>query len=155
MPAVWRLVKTRYSRSAFDGEGSRLYGGRWSSPGTVVAYGSESAALAILEVLVHLQGAGPPRSFSLVSAEVPDEVVENLEANRLPRSWKQFPPSSETQAIGDAWVREGRSAALRVPSVILEASHNYLVSPAHPAFGSIKVGVPQRIDLDSRLTRDE
>lgn len=155
MPTIWRLVKARYSRNAFDGEGSRLYGGRWSSPGTVVAYGSESAALAVLEVLVHLQSAGPLRSFSLVSAVVPDDFVENLEPGHLPPTWKQSPPSSETQAVGDAWVRGCRSAALRVPSVVLEGSYNYLVNPAHPAFTAVVVNGPRKFDLDPRLARED
>ncbi|MEO8946700.1 MAG: RES domain-containing protein, partial [Gemmatimonadaceae bacterium] len=30
---LWRLVKTKYASSAFDGEGARLYGARWNSPG--------------------------------------------------------------------------------------------------------------------------
>jgi RES domain-containing protein len=35
-----------------DGEGARLYGGRWNSPGVRVAYAADSPALAVLEVLV-------------------------------------------------------------------------------------------------------
>lgn len=118
-----------------------------------MAYGSESAALAILEVLVHLQSADTLRSFSIASAQVPDELVENLETKHLPPTWKQSPPSSETQAVGDAWARAGRSTVLRVPSVILDAAYNYLLNPAHPGFAAIKVGKPRRFDLDSRLAR--
>ena len=29
----WRLLKTKHAAHAFDGEGARLYGGRWNSPG--------------------------------------------------------------------------------------------------------------------------
>ncbi|MGI9141115.1 MAG: RES family NAD+ phosphorylase [Gemmatimonadaceae bacterium] len=151
MPIIWRLVKTRYSRNAFDGEGSRLYGGRWSSPGTVVAYGSESAALATLEVLVHLQSVGTLRSFSLVTADVPDELVEVLDSKLLPGNWRRSPPPAESQAIGDAWVKGGRSAVLRMPSVVLDQSYNYLLNPTHPAFAAIKVGPPRAFDLDQRL----
>ncbi len=153
MPTVWRLVKTRYSRQAFDGEGARLHGGRWSSPGTVVAYGSESAALAVLEVLVHVQGAATLRSFSLASAEVPDKLVEVLDPKLLPGSWKRSPPPVECQAIGDAWVRAGSSAVLRVPSVILDGSFNYLLNPAHPAFAAIALRPSRPFDFDQRLAR--
>ena len=55
MIAAWRLSKTRYAGTAFDGEGARLNGGRWNSVGTRVAYASASIALATLEVLVGLQ----------------------------------------------------------------------------------------------------
>ena len=151
MLTVWRLVKTKYSRSAFDGEGSRLYGGRWSSPGTVVAYASESSALAVLEVLVHLQNSTVLQSYSLASADVPDELVEVLAPKWVPADWRRSPPPGEVQEVGDAWAREGRSAVLRVPSVILGDSYNYLLNPAHPSFARIRIRDPRPFDFDSRL----
>ena len=51
----WRLVHARYVAHAFDGEGARLYGGRWNSPGRPAVYTAGSLALAALEVLVHMQ----------------------------------------------------------------------------------------------------
>ncbi|MGO3217864.1 MAG: RES domain-containing protein, partial [Halomonas sp.] len=30
---AYRLIKRKYQDNAFDGEGARLYGGRWNSPG--------------------------------------------------------------------------------------------------------------------------
>ncbi len=153
MPTIWRLVKTKYSQHPFDGEGARLHGGRWSSPGMVVAYGSESAALAVLEVLVHVQSATTLRAFSLATAEVPDDVVEVLEPKLLPGSWKRSPPTADCQAVGDAWVRSGRSAVLCVPSVILDGSSNYLLNPGHPAFALITVWPSRPFDFDERLAR--
>ncbi len=38
---------------------------------------------------------------------------------------------SETVATGDAWLAEGRSAALRVPSVLLPYAWNVLLNPRH------------------------
>ena len=52
---------------AFDGEGARLHGGRWNSPGTRVAYASDSIALAALEVLAHLQSTSVLQSYSLAT----------------------------------------------------------------------------------------
>ncbi len=54
MVTAWRIVKSRVSTAAFDGEGARLFGGRWNSPGVPAVYASESRALALLEVLVGL-----------------------------------------------------------------------------------------------------
>jgi RES domain-containing protein len=153
VPTVWRLVKTKYAGTAFDGEGARLYGGRWSSPGVRVAYGSGSVALAILEVLVHLDAARLLTSYSIVTAEVPDELVTVLPVAELPRSWKQSPPPVETRAIGDAWVRAATSAALAVPSAIVETERNYLLNPAHRSFGRIRIAAPLRFTFDPRLTR--
>lgn len=51
---VWRLVAERHAARAFDGEGGRLYGGRWNHPGIPVVYTSATLSLAALELLVRL-----------------------------------------------------------------------------------------------------
>ena len=153
MLTAWRISKTRYAARAFDGEGARVYGGRWNSPGTRVAYASESVALAILEVLVGLQDTSLLASYSLIKAELSEDLVETLNPRRLPSSWKQHPPTPETQRVGDLWVAEGRSAVLRVPSAIVEPEHNYLLNPAHEGFGRIVVHRPTPFRLDPRLLR--
>ena len=38
MPRAWRLIKRKFADHAFDGEGSRLYASRWTSPGHPVAF---------------------------------------------------------------------------------------------------------------------
>ena len=148
---AWRLVKTRHARSAFDGEGARLYGGRWNSAGTRVAYASESAALAILEVLVHLQASQLLPSYSLVRVEVPRALVRDLERDRLPADWRRSPPPPAVRAIGDRWVRAATSVALRVPSAVVAAEHNLLLNPAHPDFARVRVGAPEPFTFDARL----
>ena len=101
MTTVSRLVKARYAATAFDGEGARVYGGRWSSPGTAVVYAAESVAVAMLEILVHVQYPSVLNSYSLIEAEFPDTFVEDLATLALPADWKQSPPPTSTQAIGD------------------------------------------------------
>ena len=51
MPTAWRIVKPYRVADAFAGEGGRLFGGRWNSVGTPMAYAAESKALAALEIL--------------------------------------------------------------------------------------------------------
>jgi RES domain-containing protein len=148
---LWRLVKARHAASAFDGEGARRYGGRWNSPGVRVAYASESASLAVLEVLVHLQSSAVLSSYALVALHVPPSLVEVLDASRLPPDWRASPPPVAVQALGDAWVRAGTSPVLRVPSVLVPIEANYVVNPAHPAFGRLRIGEPQPFTFDARL----
>jgi RES domain-containing protein len=150
---LWRLVKTRYAAAAFDGEGARVNGGRWNSPGTRVAYASANSALAVLEVLVHMTaGSGLP-GYSLVRAHVPDALVEELPVSELPRSWRAFPVPPEVQAVGDAWARSGGALALRVPSAIVEGSYNVLINPHHALFSQLAVESVQPFGLDPRLVR--
>ncbi|MEX2607338.1 MAG: RES family NAD+ phosphorylase, partial [Kiritimatiellia bacterium] len=54
MPTCYRLTKKKRVHTAFDGEGARLYGGRWNSKGTRMVYTSAAPSLAILETLVHV-----------------------------------------------------------------------------------------------------
>jgi RES domain-containing protein len=150
---VWRLAKARHAGSAFDGEGARLYGGRWNSPGTRVAYASDSIALAALEVLTHLQSTGVLQAYSVASIRFPESQIEVLDAAVLPKGWRRFPSPPENQAIGDRWVAESRSLVLRVPSAIIPSASNYLINPLHPAFSSVVIGRPERFAFDPRLLR--
>ncbi len=151
MATGWRIVKSRYASTAFDGEGARLYGGRWNSPGTRMVYTSSTISLAVLEVLVHLQEANILSSYSLISAGFDDALVERLDRSMLPDGWRSYPAPSELQRIGDEWVRRQRSAVLEVPSVIVERESNYLLNPAHPDFSSVVIGEPEPFTFDERL----
>lgn len=147
---AWRIVRDRHAASAFDGEGARLFGGRWNSPGTPVVYTSGTMALAALETLVHLN---PPLRFRCVSIEVAfdDALVEAVNPSTLPSDWCEEPPPPSSQAIGDLWVRKARSAVLEIPSVIIPSETNYLINPKHPDFRKIHIGKPVPFAFDSRL----
>lgn len=151
MITAWRLIKSRHAASAFDGEGARLHGGRWNSPGTRVAYASDSIALATLEVLAHLQTTAVLQAYSVVSLSFPDESVELLQASSLPARWRRFPSPPENQAIGDQWVAQGRSLILRVPSAIIPSAANFLINPSHSGFGKVLIRRPERFTFDPRL----
>jgi RES domain-containing protein len=153
MLSAWRICKARYATRAFDGEGARVYGGRWNSPGTRVACASESVALATLEVLVGLQDTSLLTSYSLIKVEFARDLVETVDRRRLPISWSHHPPTPETQRIGDLWIAEVRSAVLEVPSAVVEAEHNFLFNPTHEQFSRILVHRPKPFRLDPRLVR--
>ncbi len=153
MITAWRLVKSRHARAAFDGEGARLYGGRWNSPGTRVAYASDSIALAALEVLAHLQSTAVLQAYSLATIRFPESVVEMLDSASLPAAWRRFPSPPENQAIGDRWAAESRSLVLRVPSAIVPSAANYLINPAHARFAGVVIEPPEPFTFDPRLLR--
>ena len=54
---AWRLASGNYP--PLTGEGARLVGGRWNSPGRPLIYASESIALCLAECLVHVTGSLP------------------------------------------------------------------------------------------------
>ena len=99
MPRVWRITKTKHADGAFEGEGARLYGGRWSSPGTRIVYAAESLALAVLEVLVHLQHTPTLSAYCVFTIDFPDECLST--PSRYPSNWRIYPTSIENQQLGD------------------------------------------------------
>lgn len=152
MIRAFRLCKTRYLATAFTGEGARLAGGRWNSPGVAIVYTSASLSLATLEVLVHLEDPETfARLFSWVAVEIPDGSVESLSISALPPNWSADEIPTATRVLGDAWARSRRGAVLAVPSVVTPGEWNYLLNPAHPDFAKIRIGQPQAFRPDPRL----
>ncbi|HYM61824.1 MAG TPA: RES family NAD+ phosphorylase [Thermoanaerobaculia bacterium] len=151
MITTYRIVKARYAATAFDGEGARVSGGRWSSRGTAMVYTSESAALAALEMLVHFQRGAVLPAYVVIPCSFDQSLVSNLNPSILPRNWRSYPAPRKQQLIGDDWVKRGSSAVLRVPSVIIASESNYLLNPRHADFASIRIGSRQRFKLDLRL----
>jgi RES domain-containing protein len=151
MPRAWRIVKTRYQDHAFTGEGARLYGGRWTSPGVRAVYASSSLSLATLEILVHLQSSGPLVSYSVCTVDFSEALLEELDVRALPKNWREYPAPVELQRLGDGWIRGETSAVLKVPSVVVPGEHNYLFNPAHPDFPGLRFSRPEPFDMDPRL----
>ena len=151
MLTAWRIVKARYAAAAFDGEGARVEGGRWNSPGSPMVYTAGSAALAALEMLVHLGRGATLPAYVLIACSFDEALVTHADRARLPAHWRAYPAPPELQLLGDAWLRSGVSAVLEVPSAVIPTEPNYLLNPRHPDFGSIVRSAPQRFEFDLRL----
>lgn len=151
MPSAWRIVRAERAKSAFTGEGARIYGGRWNSRGTAVIYVSEHESLAALELLVHLTPFIPDGRYLSFRLEWEDKLTSHLSVKNLPSHWNAEPPGIQTMQIGDDWVRTGKSVVLAVPSVLSASEVNYLLNPKHADFKKIKIGEPLEYRFDSRL----
>ena len=131
----------------WDGTGAALVGGRWNPPGVPVIYAAGTLSLAMLERLVQRRNLG---DTLLVEATAPDDLAwEDLMA-APPRGWQAL-GSPEAAAAGAAWVRAGRTALLRVPSVLVPREPNWLVNSRHPEAVRILAAAPVRLDWDRRL----
>jgi RES domain-containing protein len=149
----WRIVKKHFREGAFSGEGARLYGGRWNSPGRPVVYTAEHASLAMLEILAHLEFAVIMSDYVLIRAEFDDALDESIEVKNLPQDWRSYPAPQSLREIGDRWLEEKRSAVLSVPSVIAPIERLYLFNPLHADFNKIDIGEPQAFLFDTRLRK--
>ncbi len=148
---AYRLIKSARAAEAFNGEGARVYGGRWNLPGTPMVYAAENRALAALEVLVHVAGADRRMQFVVFELAVPDELILTLRPADLPADWQNHAPAASTQALGSAWQKAGKSPALRVPSVLVPGESCVLLNPAHPDTRNIIVNFPTAFVFDDRL----
>lgn len=150
---AWRITKRKHVKSAFDGAGARKYGGRWNSAGLAVVYTAESQSLAVLEMLVHLDGPELLNEYVLIPVGMEERLVQSIATAELPKQWRTYPAPKQLREIGDQWLRAGASVALQVPSALLPAESNFLLNPNHSDFGKLAVGEPTPFQFDSRLAK--
>lgn len=139
---VYRICRDIYH--SLDGEGARLFGGRWNGSGHSVVYASEHISLCVLEQLVHLDVDLIPNNWIVVTIEIPDKCLgEKVDA--LPET------TTAMRQFGDLWVSEKRSLLLVVPSVVVPQENNILINPHHPEMKGVKVKNISPFKLDWRL----
>lgn len=147
----YRLCRRRHA--APDGEGARLAGGRWNSPGVAVVYASSTPALAALEYLTHVNPDQVPADLVLVtlSLDAPRHLP-SVDLDALPSDWRLLPEHPACQAVGDAWAADPEGpAVLRVPSVHVPEEYNLLVNPRTAS--ALSVAGQRRFAFDPRLLR--
>jgi len=150
---AWRIVKSRFAKQAFSGEGARRFGGRWNSPGHAIVYTAESQALAALEILVHVDSENLLRKYVATPVTIEEDLISSLDLAKLPRNWKAFPAPRATRMLGDHWALSRESAVLRVPSVVIPDENNYLLNPLHEDFKKLIIGAPKLFRYDWRLMK--
>ena len=141
-----------------NGDGGRRACGRWHGKGRPIVYCAATAAAAMLEAIAYVARGDPaliPSTFQLLTIELPAAVKRDIVSRaQLPLDWQTRP--AHTRAIGDAWLRGGKSALLVVPSALAPQTENYLVNPVHADLqpsgsGRIKIVEVARYPFDSRL----
>jgi RES domain-containing protein len=145
---------TRRPYADLSGEGARRVGGRWNSPGRPALYLAESRALAVLEVLVHLDLDAQlvPTDYVIMTVD----FTAPAEAPGWMEDGPSLPPSdADCRAIGDAFLGLGRSFVLRVPSILVPRASNFVVNPAHGLIGQVKIEPLEPFAFDRRLLRRE
>src|ERR1700712_4958215 len=137
---AWRLCRELFAD--LGGDGARLYGGRWNSPGRPLVYAASTAALTVLEIRVHLDLPPEllPEDYTLLAIDLGDLRVERVET--LP---------ADPRAFGDAWLAALRTPVLSVPSAIVPESANLLLNPRHPEAAAGRITGRRRFTFDRRL----
>ncbi len=152
---VWRICRQPFAATALDGIGGLYVGGRWHRRGRPIVYTASSAALAALEVLVHVDPLEAPDDLRLLTLEVPDDLlIERIDVAALPARWSAVPAPDELATLGHDWLASRRSAALSVPSAVIPIERNLLLNPLHPAITHLHITEDRPFSFDPRLLRD-
>ena len=145
---LWRAS----NHASLDGAGGLRASGRWHHQGKRIVYCAPNPATALLEILVHAEIDIPdiPVTIRYLEIEAPDSIaVESLDVSAAGGDWRK----ERSRGAGDEWLSSRRTALLRVPSVIVPATWNVLINPAHPDSGQIRIVRNHRHAFDRRLVK--
>jgi RES domain-containing protein len=135
---VWRLTRRPYAD--LSGRGGEVADGRWHTRGRPIVYCAGTAALTVLEARVHLDLPLEllPDDCVLMKIDTQDELaLRTIGPADLPAGWRSR--EDLCRRIGDAWLVEGATALLSVPSTIVQVERNILLNPRHPDAAGISV----------------
>lgn len=148
---VYRLIREKYSTD-LNGRGAAKFANRWNSKGTELIYTSQSRALALAEVAVHLSLALLPNDYVMIEIDIPNEVsISVLESKDIPADWDTHPPSIWTQRKGDEFIDAKNFCVLKVPSAVVPGDYNLLINPHHKDFKKISIVEVKGFLFDKRL----
>jgi RES domain-containing protein len=128
---AWRLDKKKHAATWDNGEGSRLFGGRWNTKGRKVVYCSVDPATTILEVAVHHRFAildTVPHVLTCASITKP-AVVHVVRPDMVPNvNWlRPGTPSAGQQGFGDNLLAS--HPFVLIPSAVSTHSWNLIFDP--------------------------
>ncbi len=148
---VFRLAKEKYVDD-LSGKGAELAGARWNSKGTPMLYTSQSRALCLVEIAVHMPVGNIPADYFMIEIEIPDDLeITVVEVETLHTDWNSLPHSQFTQNIGDKFIFQNEFLVMRVPSAVVQGDYNYLINPRHKKSNQIKILNKSVFSFDERL----
>src|SRR3954467_3519520 len=153
MPFVWRLAPPEF-HAKLDGEGARLFGGRWNSPGLRALYTSSHLSLSVLETYVNiplvLRTSLPV--FQAVRISIPDHArAMRISPAQLAELLRTPDPLAASRSAGDDWIRSRDTLVLQVPSILVSEEDNLIVNPDHPEARDVRIVSTRAFHFDPRL----
>jgi RES domain-containing protein len=146
---VYRITGSKHA-SDISGTGTAMYGGRWNKKGTSVLYTGESKEIALLETIVHTPPMLVP-NLNILTIEIPDNSITELRKDELPKNWLDYPAPTILSEIGDAWIQDGETLALKVPSCIIHSAFIYILNCRYTRYREVKLLSNKKFHFDSRL----
>lgn len=149
---VYRIAKKRERANDLSGQGAANEGGRWNSEGVFCLYTSESRALAMLELLVHVDETELPPNLFIMTIEVNNSVqfyeIEDLD---LPNDWR-ITENLALKKMGDKVFKEREYIGIRARSAVMPQEYNLILNPLYPGYYDlVKVVSVEDYQRDIRL----
>ncbi len=135
---TYRVV--RHPFADLTGEGARRYGGRFNPPGIPAVYTSQSIALAVLEILVHVDKSEVPTDYVVMAIRFPGRKVHLRPASLIGAKL----PADRFKTMFYRW------PVLRVPSVIVPREYNFVLLPEAHGFAATVEWI-EPLNFDGRL----
>ena len=148
---VYRITGKKHSAD-LTGIGASMYGGRWNKKGSPVLYTGANKEIALLETIVHVTPMLVPK-LDILTIEIPDDSITIIEISHLPKNWKTYPAPTILSDIGEEWIKEGKTIALRVPSCIIHSSYIYILNCRHSDYSNVRLIERRNFEFDSRLKK--
>lgn len=148
---VYRITGNKYAGD-LSGRGAAMFGGRWNKKGSPVLYTSENRETALLETIVHTPPLLIP-ALDILTLEFPDDSITTLEITNLPANRAVYPAPVILSEIGEKWIKEGKTIALKVPCCIIHSSYNYLLNCRHSEYSRVRLVEQRNFIFDSRLKK--
>jgi RES domain-containing protein len=147
---VFRIVHKAFSQSLV-GSG---HPGRWNKSGQKVIYAAESIALAFLESMIRRQGVGFNEDFKIMFLEIPQDFsITTIDPASLKPGWDDIRNHSVSQERSSSWYVSLETPVLKVPSVVLPHSFNFVINTEHKDFKKIKIIDLTPLVPDQRIER--
>jgi len=140
---IWRIS----NYADLSGQGGLFAPGRWHKKGTPIVYAADHPSTALVEFLVHVDLEDLPADFQLLQIAVPDSLVPHTDD--MPQDWMSN--VDLTAQIGTQFIASRANAIMRVPSVLVPFTDNFLLNPALLAAASVKIVAATRHPIDARL----
>lgn len=148
---VYRIAGKKHSDD-LTGTGAAMYGGRWNKKGTPVLYTGESKEIALLETIIHTPPMIVP-SLDIVTLEIPDNSITTIEIEMLPSNWTTYPAPTVLSEIGEQWINNAKTIALKVPSCIIHSAYIIILNCRHNSYRDVKLIDKRNFKFVSRLIK--
>lgn len=164
MTRLYRLQSAQYGlpKDFLSGRGAEITGGRWNPVGIPVVYTSLTVELAALEYLVHYFEGFPNSklpSMLMATIEISEEEILKIEANLLPKNWKEVPAPVSLQSVSNQWFNNIKYAALQLPTAVHSAqtdlSYNVLLNPLHECIQTSIITKIEPFYFDNRYQKPQ